>query len=319
MFVLDQDFLMKGWNESNVKAYYAYIKNTAVALGANRSLAEMESQEIVNFEIALAKISSTKESRRDFANLYNPMTIRELQQKHQYINWLEFINLVLPNKIRVNDSQMISIADAEYFRKLGTLLENTPKRVIANYLVWRAVDTAVEYLTSKLRHIELKYKSAVNGKTRRDQRWKECVMIIAPEFRIAVGAMYIREYFKQESKAVAIEMVGHIQEAFREIIKTRDWMDETTKSAALAKLEKMSVNIAYPNELLDDNVITEYYKGLHVKKDEFFESSLHSFGFLFDKTLDRLHKPVNKTSWKDLSYVAVVNAFYHPLMNYISE
>lgn len=47
---------MKGWNESNVKAYYSYIKNTAVALGANRSLAEMEAQEIVNFEIALAKV-----------------------------------------------------------------------------------------------------------------------------------------------------------------------------------------------------------------------------------------------------------------------
>lgn len=58
MFVLDQDFLIKGWNESNVKAYYSYIKNTAVALGANRSLAEVEAQEIVNFEIALAKVRS---------------------------------------------------------------------------------------------------------------------------------------------------------------------------------------------------------------------------------------------------------------------
>lgn len=57
MFELDQDFLTKGWNESNVKAYYTYVKEIALALGAEKSLAEREAQEIINFEIALAKVS----------------------------------------------------------------------------------------------------------------------------------------------------------------------------------------------------------------------------------------------------------------------
>lgn len=227
--------------------------------------------------------------------------------------------MILPQKSRVDENQTISLADQAYFKKLGPLIENTPKRVIANHLLWHAVDDSLDYLTDKLQRIELKYRSKTNGKNERDPLWKECVMSIAPRFKVAVGAKYVREYFREASKAVAVDMVTDIKEAFEEIIKTRDWMDEDTKKSALEKLHKMSVNIAYPNELMDDNIVTEYYKGLHVKKEEYFESSLRSVAFLTDKGLDRLHESVNKTDWRDLSYVAIVNAFYHPLLNYISE
>uniref|UniRef100_A0A336KCR9 CSON013010 protein n=1 Tax=Culicoides sonorensis TaxID=179676 RepID=A0A336KCR9_CULSO len=333
---LDREFLIKGWNSTNVIAYFEYIRDISIALGANKEVADREAREIVNFEISLGqvckffysmkiiikcylfyKISASKESRRELHQLYNPITIRELQHQHSYINWLEYINLLLPHKARVNDQQIISLADKTFFKKLGPLLDNTPKKVIANYLLWHAVDASIGYLTDKLQKIELRYRSKTNGKDELDPLWKECVISIAPRFKMAIGAKYAREYFKEDSKKVAIEMVNDIKEAFSEIIQTRDWMDEDTKIAAMEKLSRMSVNIAYPNELMDDTIVTEYYKGLHVKQDEYFESALRSYSFLLDKGLERLHESVNKTDWRDLSYVAVVNAFYHPLLNYI--
>lgn len=229
------------------------------------------------------------------------------------------MNLLLPQGVRVDDNQTISLADKDFFCALGPLLERTPKRTIANYLTWRAVDGAILYLTSKLRQIEINYRAKVEGKEQRDPQWKECVMFIAPEFKIAVGAKYIKKYFREDSKAVAVEMVDDIKAAFHEIIMTRDWMDDNTKKLAAEKLEKMSVNIAYPNEVTDDNVVIEYYKGLHVKKEEFFESYLRSYSWLMDKSMETLHEPVDKNDWRDLAYIAVVNAFYNPIMNYISE
>lgn len=225
----------------------------------------------------------------------------------------------MPHKARVTNDQIISLADKTFIKKLGPLLDNTPKRVLANYLLWHAVDQSISYLTESLQKIELRYRSKTNGKDELDPQWKECVISIAPQFKVAIGAKYAREYFREDSKKVAVEMVTDIKEAFAEIIESRDWMDEDTKTAAMDKLQRMSVNIAYPNELMNDHIVTEYYKGLHVKEDEYFESQLSSYAFLTDKGLDRLHDPVNKTDWRDLSYVAVVNAFYHPLLNYISE
>jgi predicted metalloendopeptidase len=56
-----------------------------------------------------------------------------------------------------------------------------------------------------------------------------------------------------------LEIVNNIQEQFREVLQTVDWMDEVTRKHALEKAKAMSAHIAYPDELLDDKKIDEYY------------------------------------------------------------
>lgn len=48
---------MLGWNDTNVLAYFQYIKDVAIALGANKEVADREAREIVNFEISLGQVS----------------------------------------------------------------------------------------------------------------------------------------------------------------------------------------------------------------------------------------------------------------------
>lgn len=53
-------------------------------------------------------------------------------------------------------------------------MENTPKRVQANYVMWRVAGASVTYLTDNLRRRQLSYVTALTGKTERESRWKEC-------------------------------------------------------------------------------------------------------------------------------------------------
>lgn len=55
-FELERDFLINGWNETNVQAYFAYIKDIAIALKGDKGCVDREAREIVDFEIALAKV-----------------------------------------------------------------------------------------------------------------------------------------------------------------------------------------------------------------------------------------------------------------------
>lgn len=48
---------MNGWNDTNVQAYFEYIKDIAIALGADKEVADREAREIVNFEISLGHVS----------------------------------------------------------------------------------------------------------------------------------------------------------------------------------------------------------------------------------------------------------------------
>lgn len=45
----------------------------------------------------------------------------------------------------------------------------------------------------------------------------------------AVGALYVRRYFKEESRQNAMEMVLDIKDAFNDILTEIEWMDKTTK------------------------------------------------------------------------------------------
>ena len=53
---LSRDYLVKGLNDKIVDAYYRYMVDTAVMLGANKARAEKELKESLEFEIKLAKV-----------------------------------------------------------------------------------------------------------------------------------------------------------------------------------------------------------------------------------------------------------------------
>ena len=45
-------------------------------------------------------------------------------------------------------------------------------------------------------------------------------------------------------------------------------MDPKTRAEAEKKMDKMIANVAYPKELLDDELITQYYSELRLKNND---------------------------------------------------
>lgn len=85
------------------------------------------------------------------------------------------------------------------------------------------------------------------------------MLTISYSLSIAAGALYVRKYFNEDARQNAQEMVGNIRAEFKQIIKTIDWMDDTTRQSALEKVDAMTTHIAYPDELLDDRKLQEFY------------------------------------------------------------
>lgn len=96
---------------------------------------------------------------------------------YPYIRWVEYINALLPKQLVVNEDEIIVVSVPSYFESLGQLLENTPKRVIANYMMWRVTAFSSFFLTNELRKRNLVYSTAVSGKQEQEARWKECIDI----------------------------------------------------------------------------------------------------------------------------------------------
>lgn len=76
---------------------------------------------------------------------------------------------------------------------------------------------------------------------------------------IAAGALYVRKYFNEDARQNAQEMVGNIRTEFKQIVRNVDWMDDKTRESAYEKIDAMTTHIAYPDELLDDRKLEDFY------------------------------------------------------------
>ncbi|XP_026684876.1 neprilysin-2-like [Diaphorina citri] len=314
---LSREYLAKGLDEKIVRAYYEYMLDIAVLMGANREAAVEELTESLNFEIALAKISLPLEERRNATKLYNPMKITELQERYPSIPWTEYINTILSPNAQLKYDETIIVSEPKYIYDLEKLLSTTPKRTMANYVMWRVTAASVSYLTEAIRARQLAYSTAVSGVSEQQARWKECVGTVGGSFSLAIGSLYVRKYFKEAAKSNAVEMVQLIREEMYKILSSVDWMDEVTRRAALDKAKSMTTHIAYPEELLINAKLEEFYSGLEVEPTNYLEAVLNLTRFGTNYSFSQLRKPVNKTDWKTHGNPAVVNAFYSSIENSI--
>lgn len=123
-----QEYLLEGYNDTHVRSYYDYMVDVAKALGADNATALKEMKEALDFEIDLAKAMMPRVDRRNLTIILNRLTIEQVQQRFPYINWLDFLNGLMPDKVQVTKDEIISISSLEYLRNLEKLLKTTPKR-----------------------------------------------------------------------------------------------------------------------------------------------------------------------------------------------
>lgn len=56
----------------------------------------------------------------------------------------------------------------------------------------------------------------------------------------AIGAIFVREVFHQDSKIQAEEMINNVRNAFKNNFKNLKWMDDDTRKLAIAKADAIS-------------------------------------------------------------------------------
>ena len=57
-------------------------------------------------------------------------------------------------------------------------------------------------------------------------------------------------------------MVVNLKKAFKSLVKDATWMDSTTKSIAIDKVDAMIEFIGYPQWILNKTAVEEYYDGV---------------------------------------------------------
>ncbi|XP_074655291.1 neprilysin-like isoform X4 [Tubulanus polymorphus] len=231
-------------------------------------------------------------------------------------DWMTYFNRMF-NVVNhtINASEPVVVYAPEYLEQALPVIFSTSNRTVANYLVWRILKNRVNNLPSKYRDIKNRYDKVLYGTGTERPRFRTCVDYTKEYLGMAVGRIFVQKHFKHGAKADAEAMIANIRQAFNDLLLSVEWMDADTKKVAKEKADAIQYKIGYPEAIMNDTALNEFYKMLNYDENKYFENVLVNLREFVLSSLKKLRDPVDKNKWSTTP--AVVNAFYSSSRNQI--
>jgi putative endopeptidase len=284
--------------------YVEHVAKMLALTGVAEADAKTKAQKIMEIETRLADASMNNIDLRDPEKIYHKMNLKEMTEMTPRFSWsLYFSEIGFPGINEVN------VGQPDFFKKVDHLMADVPLDQWKDYLRWHLIDAAAPYLSSRFVDQDFHFHGKVlTGKKENLPRWKRVVNATNHAIGEAVGQQYVKTAFTPEAKAKALELVNKLREVLREDLGVLDWMDDTTRKNAIAKLEAFVAKIGYPDKWRD-------YSALKIDRDSYLWNVIRAEQFEFKRNLAKIGKPVDRTEW--LMTPQTVNAYYWSEMNEI--
>ncbi|WP_400192563.1 M13 family metallopeptidase [Hymenobacter sp. B81] len=284
--------------------YGRHVARMFELMGQDAATAQQNSARVLKLETALAKSSRKLEDLRDpYAN-YHKMSVAELGRLTPGIDWKSWLG-----KMELAKADTVIVGQPEYYRTAGQLLKTTPIDDWKAYLQWHLVNTFATELSKPLddEHFRF-YGTVLQGQKEQRARWKRVLDNEEDAMGEMLGQLFVQEYFKPATKQRYEKMVQNVVASFREHIQALDWMSDSTKQKALAKLNKITPKVGYPDKWKD-------YSSLTIGRDSYAQNVMRANQWLYRYNIGKLGKPVDRTEWE--MSPQTYNAYYNPSNNEI--
>ncbi|KAK6182937.1 hypothetical protein SNE40_010509 [Patella caerulea] len=280
-------------------------------LGADDSVTD-KMNKVYDFEKSLAEIFVPKEELIDIEKTYHKITVADLQNMlNEQIDIKRYLNMITKSKISTNTN--IIVPTPQYFRKLGLLLANTDREVLANYVIWNMLQALPAYLPGEFSEAALQLSKVESGVKDIAPRWKRCVWKASGQLGFVTGALYVNKKFSKDNRNEVDEMLNNVKKAFINGLEDLTWMDEETRQIAIDKAKAVGNMIGFPDWILQPEKLDEYYKHVNMTEGHFLMSYLNIRRFDVMKNIEKLHKLPDRTEWE--MSPDQVNAYYNPPNN----
>ena len=290
--------------------YYRLEQHAAIReayrdhLDRTLSLAEVTSSGsglIFELEAAVAALHWDKVRTRDLAAQYNPMPLADLDATG--LPWSRILSLMEVS------AESVIVMQPSFVEGLATLLDSSRLEQWKLWAKWAAVSRLSPYLPEALAQARFDfYGTVLQGTPVIRERWKRGVDLVERFLGEAVGKLYVERHFAPVAKQRMDDLVANLIQAYRISISKLDWMTDETRAEALAKLDRFTPKIGYPE-------IWKDYSGLSTVPGDLVGNVLRASEFHFADEAAKIGRPIRRHEW--LMTPQTVNAYYHPLRNEI--
>src|SRR5262249_17961158 len=135
---------------------------------------------------------------------------------------------------------------------MGKIFTATPIDTWQAYLAYHFVSDHAIYLPAAFDAARFEFFSkTLAGVPTPRERWKRGVQIVNAALAEAGGAAYAAKYYPPAAERQMAELIENLRAAYQQRITSSPWMDDATRTAALAKLAAFEPRVGHPVTYLD--------------------------------------------------------------------
>lgn len=289
-------------------AYKAFVVRMFRLFGYSESQAQTNMGHILKIETALAKVSKSQTELRNVEANYNKMSRTDFEAKYPHLQLTKFLNA--EGVATETFSEMI-VGQPGFVAGADRLYGSLTADELRAYMQWNAILTASNYLSDQVSEAYFDFfGKTLRGRKEDYPRWKRATNQVESQMGEALGRIFVEKYFPAAAKERMEKLVKNLQISLTERIKAQTWMSDTTKQAAIDKLNSFYVKIGYPNKWKD-------ISGLTIDPTKsYYENVMACYRFRDQEVINqRAGKPVDRDEWQMTPQT--VNAYYNPTTNEI--
>jgi putative endopeptidase len=284
------------------EAYKNYVSTLFQLTGSNPAAATKDADVAYGIEKQLASSHKTNVQLRDVKANYNKVAIASIDKTQANLGWIR----LMTNLGAKTDS--IDMAQPAYYEKLNALIKSES---INNWKLYLKAATLVNYaetLSKPYVDASFEFSKMLTGQAAQKSRKQVMTESVDNYLGQALGQLYVKRYFDENSKQRVLALVNNLQKSFENRINHLDWMSDSTKVKAKEKLYAITKKIGYPDKWRN-------YDKVQINGTHYFENVLSLNRNDYQYELAKLNKPVDRTEWHTTP--STVTAYYSPSSNEI--
>lgn len=231
--------------------------------------------------------------------------------------WDKYLNIIFANiSNATHDLHLRKILTSKtgvyYFRTLFQYIETLPEAELELFIWWSVVEQIMMHTTSDIRYMHDRYFYEGHEA----DRDVYCSFYVNEFMGIAISHALIEPGFSIDNKSTVNNMLRNIRKEFAKAVRKTPWMENKSKHLTLEKSAAMKNFTGYPEWILNETLVNQYYSGMQFKENTHFANMIHVLQLLMSNYLDGMHQS------DPLEYempVTAVNLFYSSKHNTISK
>ncbi|KAF0182604.1 MAG: M13 family metallopeptidase [Hyphomonadaceae bacterium] len=291
----NRDYLLLPKFAEQAGKYRAYLEQILTLAGVSDPGAR--ATRVFALERRIAQAHWALEEQRDAIKTYNLVDVATLNTTAPGLDWTLFLKAMGADGVA-----QVSLNEKTALQKIAALVASRPLDEWKDWMTAHRINGAARYLSKAFVDARFEFFGKVlNGQQQNRERWKRGVGAVDDALGEAIGQVYVKRHFPEDSKAKMQVLVDNLLKAMKPRIEALDWMSAETKAKALEKLSTFGTKIGYPNKWRD-------YTSLDVQAGDLLGNVDRAGAFNTAWEIGKLKRPIDRDEW--LMTPQTVNAYY---------